>query len=177
MENWGVLAFAISRYRESGYEMPRMRRIMTARRSVRSHRNDVSDRDGNNASMTFGIVSPTMTQKATMPPNALESVSAYSIRATPCHIQHPLCQRYGHQTRPPKAMLHGSLERVCAAEFRVDDDQADGPVHNDCKGDEENGACDEASLTEGVGLSDDSSTSVSSQPCALASSSTAIYLT
>jgi hypothetical protein len=48
-----------------------MSRIMTARRSVKSHRNDVSYRDGNSASITLGIVSPTMTQKASMPPNAL----------------------------------------------------------------------------------------------------------
>jgi hypothetical protein len=74
-------------------------------------------------------------------------------------------------------MLHGGLERVCAAELRVDDNQADGPVHDDCKGDEENGACDEASLAKGVRLSNDSGTSASSQPSALAFISTIISLT
>lgn len=44
---------------------------MTALRSVRSHKNDMSDKDGKRESMTLGIVSPTITQNATMPPNAL----------------------------------------------------------------------------------------------------------
>jgi len=44
---------------------------MMARRFVRSHRKDMSDKEGNKAVITRGIVSPTMTQNATMPPNAL----------------------------------------------------------------------------------------------------------
>jgi hypothetical protein len=66
-------------------------------------------------------------------------------------------------------MLHGSLERVCAAQLRVDDYQADSPVHHNCQADEENGACDEAGVADGVGLSNDTSTSASSQPSVLAS--------
>lgn len=50
-----------------------MNRIMTALRSVSSQRNDISDRDGKKESMTLGMVSPTITQNATMPPNALSS--------------------------------------------------------------------------------------------------------
>jgi hypothetical protein len=42
-----------------------------ARLLVSSHKNGMSLSEGNNESMTLGIVSPTMTQKATMPPNAL----------------------------------------------------------------------------------------------------------
>lgn len=51
--------------------MPRIRMMMMARRFVRSHRKDMSDKEGNKAVITRGIVSPTMTQNATMPPNAL----------------------------------------------------------------------------------------------------------
>lgn len=69
-----VATFAMSRYNESGNDIPRMRSIMTARRLVRSQRKDMSANDGNKASITLGIVSPTMTQNATIPPNALYSV-------------------------------------------------------------------------------------------------------
>jgi uncharacterized Fe-S radical SAM superfamily protein PflX len=51
---------------------------MTARRSVRSQRKDVEAREGKKADMTLGTVSPTMTQKATMPPNALGRVRVCS---------------------------------------------------------------------------------------------------
>jgi hypothetical protein len=51
--------------------MPRIKTIMMAFLFVRSQRKDMSDKEGNRAFMTRGIVSPTMTQNATMPPNAL----------------------------------------------------------------------------------------------------------
>jgi hypothetical protein len=70
-----VPAFAISRYNDRGYETPSMKMTVQPRRFVRSHRKDMSDREGNRASRTRGMVSPTMTQKATMPPNALRYVN------------------------------------------------------------------------------------------------------
>ena len=56
--------------------MPRMSRIMIARLLVSSHRKGMSAREGNRESKTLGIVSPIMTQKATMPPKALYAVNA-----------------------------------------------------------------------------------------------------
>lgn len=44
---------------------------MTARLSVNSHKNGMLDNAGNKALMTCGMVSPTMMQKAIMPPKAL----------------------------------------------------------------------------------------------------------
>lgn len=46
---------------------------------VSSHRKDMSDKDGNNESITFGIVSPIITQKATMPPKALYYVNTDTL--------------------------------------------------------------------------------------------------
>ena len=51
--------------------MPRIKMTMTARRSVRSHKNGVLGNDGNSAARTCGIVSPTIMQNAIMPPKAL----------------------------------------------------------------------------------------------------------
>ena len=48
-----------------------MKIMMIARLSVRSHKNGVLGKLGNTAAVTWGIVSPTMMQNATMPPNAL----------------------------------------------------------------------------------------------------------
>jgi hypothetical protein len=48
---------------------------MTAFLFVKSQRKDMSDNEGNSESRTRGIVSPTITQKATMPPNALHTVN------------------------------------------------------------------------------------------------------
>ena len=70
-----MFTFEISRYRESGKDIPRIKTIMTALLLVRSQRKDMSDNEGKRESKTRGIVSPTMTQKATMPPNALQSVN------------------------------------------------------------------------------------------------------
>lgn len=54
-----------------------MKTIMTALRFVKSHRKGVLGKEGKAAAITCGMVSPTMIQKATMPPNALnESLSA-----------------------------------------------------------------------------------------------------
>ena len=46
--------------------------MITALLLVKSHRKGMSDRDGKSAAITLGIVSPIMTQKATMPPKALK---------------------------------------------------------------------------------------------------------
>lgn len=70
-----VATFAISRYKERGYETPNMSSMIIARRLVRSQRKGISERAGKNASKTRGMVSPTITQKATMPPNALRIIS------------------------------------------------------------------------------------------------------
>lgn len=68
--------FAISRYKERGYDTPSMKMTMTALRSARSHRKGVLVKEGNNAVMTCGMLSPTMMQKAIIPPKALwETVS------------------------------------------------------------------------------------------------------
>jgi hypothetical protein len=48
----GGFAFEISRYRDKGYEIPKIRRIMTARLFVRSHRKGMSSRAGKRWSMT-----------------------------------------------------------------------------------------------------------------------------
>lgn len=60
----------MSLYNESGYDIPRTNRTMIALRSVSSHNTGVSGREGNTAASTWGIVSPMMMQKATIPPNA-----------------------------------------------------------------------------------------------------------
>ncbi len=48
-----------------------MKIMMTACLFVKSQRNGVLDKDGKAAAMTCGMVSPTMIQKANMPPKAL----------------------------------------------------------------------------------------------------------
>ena len=67
--------FAISRYRERGYETPRINKIMTARLSVTIHRKGMLGKEGKIAIITWGMVSPTMMQKAIMPPKALQMYS------------------------------------------------------------------------------------------------------
>lgn len=54
-------------------------------------------------------------------------------------------------------MLHRGLERVRAAQLRVDDNQTNGPVDHDCEANEEGGACNKAGVADGVGLADDAS--------------------
>lgn len=49
-----------------------MKSTMTARLSVSSHSTGVVGNDGKMATVMWGIVSPTMMQNATMPPNALQ---------------------------------------------------------------------------------------------------------
>jgi len=48
-----------------------MKTTITNFLSVRSHKKWLSSKDGNRADMTCGIVSPTMMQKAIIPPKAL----------------------------------------------------------------------------------------------------------
>ena len=90
---------------------------MTARLSVNSHKNGSPGREGKIAASTCGIVSPIMMQKATMPPNALRSVRAYDGRLRDFHLQRPLSDGDGDETRFAITMLHRGLERVGAAEL------------------------------------------------------------
>lgn len=137
--------------------------MMIARRLVRSHKKDVSDREGNKASNTLGIVSPTMTQKAIMPPNALSSQHLPELPYFWVYIQYPLRQRNCHQPRLPETVLDSRLERIGAAEFRIDDYELDRPINGYGEADEEESACDEASIVEGVRLADDSCSSANCQ--------------
>lgn len=63
-------SFAISRYILRGKLTHVTVIMMTARLLVRSQRNLISERLGNSPAMTSGRVSPMITQKATIPPNA-----------------------------------------------------------------------------------------------------------
>lgn len=138
--------------------------MITARRFVRSHKNGISDREGNRASSTVGIVSPTMTQKATIPPNALHNQHLPVHKDYPMYVQYPLRHRNGYKTRPAKAMFDGRLERIGTAELRVDDYQLDSPVNDYSESNEEEGACNEASVAKSVGLPDDACSSALCQP-------------
>lgn len=51
--------------------MPRMKRTITACLLVKSHRKGVFGKEGKAAAITCGMVSPTIIQKANMPPKAL----------------------------------------------------------------------------------------------------------
>ena len=72
--------FAMSRYNESGNETLRMKRTITARRSVNNQRKGVVGREGKSAARTCGMVSPTIMQNAIIPPNALIVVSCAMLR-------------------------------------------------------------------------------------------------
>lgn len=67
-----------------------MNKIITACLLVRSHRTGAVGRDGNNAMMTWGIVSPIMMQNATMPPKALNWSS----------VSRDGCKVVGGRTKP-----------------------------------------------------------------------------
>lgn len=112
-----------------------------ARRLVRSHKNDMSDREGNKASSTLGMVSPTMTQNATIPPKALYDQHLPRCPLHPLYVQYPLGQRNGNEPRLAKAMLDSRLERVGAAQFRVDDYKLDSPIDGHGEADQEESAC------------------------------------
>ncbi len=49
-------------------------------------------------------------------------------------------------------MLYSRLKRVGTAELRIDDNEADGPVDDDGKTNQKNGACQEAGVPERIGL-------------------------
>ena len=78
--------------------MPRISRIMMALLLVSSQRNDISAKEGNIESKTLGIVSPTTTQNATMPPKALHAVNNLYSVCRGVNIQDPLRERYGYQS-------------------------------------------------------------------------------
>ena len=139
--------------------MPRISKIMIARLLVSSQRNDMSAKEGNIESKTLGIVSPTTTQKATIPPKALYAVNTLGCTCRKVNIQEPLRERYRYQPRFPKTMLYRSLERIGAAELGIDDDEPYSPVYHDGKTDEEGGACQEACIANSVWLADDTSSS------------------
>ena len=85
--------------------------MMTARLLVKSHKNGRSSRDGKSAAITLGIVSPMMTQKATMPPKALKKahLALALIEAWSC-IQGELGDGNCNESRGAKAMFHSSIE-------------------------------------------------------------------
>ena len=64
------LTFAISRYSVNGKLIPMTKTTITALRSAMTPSTGISFKLGHIASKTWGIVSPTMTAKATIPPNA-----------------------------------------------------------------------------------------------------------
>ena len=105
--------------------------------------------------MTWGIVSPTITQNAIMPPKALQEVSNQTSVPFTTHVQEPLRDGDGNKTGFPKAMLYRRLERVGAAKLRIDHDQTNGPVHDDCEPNEQDGTRKKTGVLKGVRLSDD----------------------
>ena len=68
--SWNALTFAMSLYKLNGQLIPSMKSTIIARLSVSSHKNFMCCRLGNKAVITCGMVSPTIMQNATMPPNA-----------------------------------------------------------------------------------------------------------
>jgi hypothetical protein len=48
-------------------------------------------------------------------------------------IQGPLAYGYRNKTGSAETMLYCALERIGAAELRVDNDKLDGPVHYCCQ--------------------------------------------
>jgi hypothetical protein len=125
-----------------------------ARRFVRSQRNGISSSEGKSAASTRGIVSPTMTQKAIMPPNALSKSQARQAAVLMTDSQHPLRQRNGDQARLAKTVFYRRLEGIGAAELGVDDNEPDGPVHRYSQTDKEHRACDKTCVAEGIRLAD-----------------------
>lgn len=73
-------------------------------------------------------------------------------------LQCPLSNGYGDEARFAKAVLYGSLEGVCTAHFRIENDESYGPVHHDGEDDEESDAGQQARLAESIRLSYNSST-------------------
>ena len=74
--------------------MPRISKIIMARLLVSSQRNGMSAKAGNSESKTLGIVSPTTTQNATMPPKALYAVNTLASTCGKVNIQEPLREGY-----------------------------------------------------------------------------------
>ena len=71
----------------------------------------MSDKDGNRAAITLGMVSPMITQKATMPPKALEErQSALAILEVRICIQCPLGDGDRNKSGGAKAVLHCSIQ-------------------------------------------------------------------
>ena len=104
------------------------------------------------------MVSPTIMQNATIPPNALfHSGQCFALRhdLDTAHLQCPLRHGNGNQPRLAKAVFNRTLKRVGPAKLGVDYDELDCPVDGDCKGDQEEYAGEESGLEERVRLTDD----------------------
>jgi len=74
-------------------------------------------------------------------------------------LQSPLGYGDSDLTRLAKTMLHSRLERVCAAQFGVDDYQSNSPVNGDRKSDKKEDPGNETCLLESIWLSNDTSAS------------------
>lgn len=78
---------------------------------------------------------------------------------TKCHHtakrKSPLGHADGDEAGLAEAALHRSLEAVCSGELAVDDDEADGPVDDDCQRDEQEDAGQQARVLESVRLAND----------------------
>ena len=85
--------------------------MITALLSVKSHRKGSSDKDGKSAAITLGIVSPMMTQKATMPPKALKGAQlVLALFETRFCIQGELSDGDRNESRGAKAVFHSSIQ-------------------------------------------------------------------
>lgn len=83
--------------------------MITARLLVKSHRKGKLYKDGKSAAITLGIVSPMMTQKATMPPKALKGpLLALAMFEVRLYTQSELGDGNGDEPRGAKAVFHSS---------------------------------------------------------------------
>jgi hypothetical protein len=74
------------------------------------------------------------------------------------YLQSPLSNGNGNQTRLSIAVLDGCLKGIGATKFRVCDNQADGPIDRDSQDDEQDDTSEQASLAQGIWLTNDSGT-------------------
>lgn len=109
--------------------------------------------------MTWGMVSPTMMQKAIMPPKALGMLTISTRRVgNGDGLQGPLGNGNGNKAGFSKAMLDCCLEGIGTAELRICDDQTNGPINSDGQDDEEDDTCKQTGLAKGIRLANDTST-------------------
>lgn len=77
-------SFVMSLYKDKGYEIAQVQRMMTNCRFVKSHRIGLCCSFGNVEMMTSGIVSPMITQKPVMPPNAKKTCAKLTATSPGC---------------------------------------------------------------------------------------------